>query len=93
MLVHLSHCRRNSLSPVLSIVTSYSQRNCVPHLKFPSLLLRAAPQALVNKRLQELWDIAILLTQSLDRSVLIVNMLLIVISYVLTDASDRLSPL
>jgi len=63
------------------------------HLKFPSLVVRAAPQALVNKRLQELWDIAMFLTQSFDTSVLGVNMLLIVISCVLTDASDRLPPL
>ena len=37
--VHLSHCRRNSLSSVLSTITSYNQRNYVSHLKFLSFLV------------------------------------------------------
>jgi hypothetical protein len=53
VLFHLSHCRRNSHSPVLSFLTSYSKRNCVLQLNVPSLLVRGAPQALVNKPLQE----------------------------------------
>jgi len=44
VLVYLLHCRRNSLSPVLSIITSYSQSNCASHLKFSSLMVRAAPK-------------------------------------------------
>ena len=51
VLVHLSHCCRNS-DPFSQVTT----KETVSQLQFLSVLIRAMPQALVNKRLQELLD-------------------------------------